>query len=266
MNSWERRLKVTTPESLALDLELAGPGARFLAFLLDLIVIIAILYLVTSLLGTLLGSILPGLGDDDTGFLAVAIAYALIILIEFGLFFGYWFVSELAWNGQTLGKKAAGIRVVMLGGFPVTTGAALIRNLIRLIDMLPPPICFVGLSSMVLSKNYQRLGDIAAGTVVVRARAFREGTGMLFLAGLNPESLLHWDTNAISAREIELIRRFLARRFLLRPAARYSVGRRLAMRYGPKVTGPPRDLPPEVLLEGIITARQIRAARHPIPA
>jgi hypothetical protein len=80
---------------------------------------------------------------------------------------GYFILFEVLWNGQTPGKKLAGIRVVKRGGLPLTSRDVLLRNLVRLVDYLPS-YCFAGLISFFASKNQQRLGDLVADTVVIR--------------------------------------------------------------------------------------------------
>lgn len=261
MQDWERRSKITTPESVTIDFQLAGPGTRFLALFIDLWVVVTLMTTVTYVL-LMLFSLFFATGVASEGdHLAAAILVSLIILIEFLIFFGYWFALEAFGGGRTLGKRALGIRAVMRGGYPLTMSASLIRNLVRIVDMIPPPYFAVGLISMALSKDYQRLGDLAAGTIVVRDRSYRAPASGFYFAGLTPAHVLHWDTSAVSNAELELIRRFLARRTQLRPGARYSTGIRLAQRFRQRISGADPNLPPEVLLEGIVLERQVRSTR-----
>lgn len=259
-HNWQRASKITTPESVALELRLVGPGTRFLALFTDLWIVMFLITLTIYIVALMFSAILSGAGGG-TSEVAGAILVLIISTVTFVTFFGYWFILETWWGGQTIGKKAVGIRVVMRGGYPLTPAASLIRNLVRIVDMLPPPLYFVGLASMAFSKDYQRLGDIAAGTVVIRDRNVREESSGFFFAGLLPEQVVHWDTSGIASADLELIRRFLARRTTLRGGARYATGVRLARRYAPMVGGADPNLPPEVLLEGIILERQIRAIR-----
>lgn len=261
MQDWERRSKITTPESVTLDFQLAGPGTRFLALFLDLWIVMTLMTAITYLLAMLISLVFATGLTSDTDELVGAILFSLIIVAQFLIFFGYWFVLEAFQGGRTLGKRALGIRAVMRGGYPLTLSAALIRNLVRIVDMIPPPYFAVGLISMSLSRDYQRLGDLAAGTIVVRDRSYRAPASGLYFAGLNPAHVLHWDTSAISNADLELIRRFLARRTQLRPGARYSIGIRVAGRFRQKVAGADPNLPPEVLLEGIVLERQARSTR-----
>lgn len=261
MQDWERRSKITTPESVTIDFQLAGPGTRFLALFMDLWIVMVLMtgvaYLLIMFFSLFFASGLASEGSE----LAGAVLVSLIILTQFLIFFGYWFVLEAFQGGRTLGKRALGIRTVMRGGYPLTLSAALIRNLVRIVDMIPPPYFAVGLIAMSLSRDYQRLGDLAAGTIVVRDRSYRAPASGFYFAGLTPAHVLHWDTSAVSSGELELIRRFLARRTQLRPGARYSIGIRLAESFSRKVTGADPNLPPEVLLEGIVLERQVRSTR-----
>lgn len=261
MQNWERRSKITTPESVTIDFQLAGPGTRFLALFIDLWIVMISMVGLTYLLIMLFTFFSAVAIDSESSELAGAIFISLIIVIQFLIFSGYWFFLEAFQNGRTVGKRAVGIRTVMRGGFPLTLSAALIRNLVRIVDMVPPPYCAIGLISMSLSKDYQRLGDLAAGTIVVRDRSYRAPASGFYFAGLTPIHVLHWDTSAVSSDELELIRRFLARRTQLRPGARYSIGIRLAESFRRKVSGADPNLPPEVLLEGIVLERQVRSTR-----
>jgi uncharacterized RDD family membrane protein YckC len=149
---------VTTPEHVAFRLETAGLGSRFLAQLLDCLVLIGVLVA----LG--LASLASG-GVSGNGPLA-AVAFAVLAVLAICL---YWTLQEALWSGQTLGKRALHLRVVDASGGPITTGQALIRNLLRLVDFLPAYYA-IGMVAVFATARNQRLGDLAAGTVVVRER------------------------------------------------------------------------------------------------
>lgn len=261
MQTWERQSKVTTPESVTIDFQLAGPGTRFLALFIDLWIVMVLMtmsmYIIMMIFSLMFSTRTASEGSE----LASAIFLSILILTQFAIFFGYWFVLEAFQGGRTLGKRSVGIRTVMRGGYPLTIQAALIRNLVRIVDMIPPPYSAVGLISMSFSKDYQRLGDLAAGTIVIRERSHRAPASGYYFAGLSPAHVLHWDTTAVSSNDLELIRRFLSRRTLLRPGARYSIGIRLADRFRALISGADSTLPPEALLEGIVLERQVRSAR-----
>jgi uncharacterized RDD family membrane protein YckC len=154
-----QELLVLSPEKTVLSFDIARVGSRILAQLLDIIVI-GIGIVLLSILISLGAAVLPGLPS-----LGVA---AILFLIALGWLI-YFILLEGLWNGQTLGKKAAGIRVRMVDGTPVTFGATLARNLLRPADLLPF-YYFLGFLAMFTNVKSQRIGDMVAGTIVVRER------------------------------------------------------------------------------------------------
>ena len=144
----DTRYQIETPEGIDLQADLAGPSPRALAFLVDFAIRIAV-YIAAS--------IVLGLAGWAYGFFLV-----LVFLLE-------WFypvVFEVMLKGQTPGKQIMGLVVVNDDLTPVTWQASIIRNLLRTADILPMGYLF-GLSSMLISQRFQRLGDLAAGTLVV---------------------------------------------------------------------------------------------------
>jgi len=151
-------LVISTPERVAFQYEIAGIGSRFLAQILDSLVITVILIAITILAASLGG--IFGSGE---------LAILIEIILGFILLAGYFLVSEAVWNGQTLGKRAARLRVVGDHGEPVTLGQAAIRNLVRIVDFLPV-FYAIGMLTLFINGRGKRLGDFAAGTLVVRDR------------------------------------------------------------------------------------------------
>ena len=149
---------VATPEHVAFRLETAGLGSRFLAQLLDCLVLAA------ALLS--LGVASAALGGLTGNGVAAAVGFAVLGVLAIGL---YWTLQEALWSGRTLGKLALHLRVVDARGGPLTVSQALIRNLLRLIDFLPLYYA-IGMVAIFATARNQRLGDLAAGTVVVRER------------------------------------------------------------------------------------------------
>lgn len=149
-------LVISTPERVAFQYEVAGIGSRFLAQVIDMLVIWAV-QLVIIVLALAVGTLLN----------AGTIGLLLGLLLTFALLAGYFLVSEAAWNGQTLGKRAFRLRVVGDQGQPLTVGQSVIRNLVRLVDFLPL-FYGIGILVMFLNRRSKRLGDLAAGTLVVR--------------------------------------------------------------------------------------------------
>jgi uncharacterized RDD family membrane protein YckC len=140
---------VETPEGIALSLRAAGPVARLLAAVIDLCARIG-LWIVTLIIGGILGAM-------GTAFVLVS-----LFLIEWA----YPIVFELGMSGATPGKRAMGLQVVMDSGLPVTPAASITRNLLRAADFLPALYAF-GALSLLMRPDFKRLGDLAAGTLVV---------------------------------------------------------------------------------------------------
>lgn len=161
---------VNTPEGIALELSPAGPVPRLLAWLLDLLLrsgISILLFITLSILGKL----------------GIGIALILFFLLEW--FYPVYF--ELRHQGQTPGKKMLQIYVAQADASPVTPAASLVRNLLRVVDFLPLLYGF-GFVSMILNRRFQRLGDLAADTVVLHQLQFK-GNGQQLKAGLEVEPI-----------------------------------------------------------------------------
>jgi len=172
---------VYSPEQVALELPLAGPTARMLAYFIDysIVTLINLVLLVTlvmaspiaSWLGDLLGRLQDELGGSDpsaafeSGTFLLLIAFVLVVQLV--VEWGYFIFSEMTTGGRSLGKSIVRLRVVGDGGMPLTLRESLGRNLLRAVDMLPV-YYLVGLVAMIVSPEAKRLGDLAAGTVVVR--------------------------------------------------------------------------------------------------
>ena len=147
--------QVETPEGLALELRAAGVFPRAYAWLLDLGIRFAVL--------TVLATPLAWLGDGGGGVMMVAM---------FLVYWGYPIAFEVLRDGQTVGKRVMGLRVVNANGTPVTWLPSVVRNLLRTVDMLPLFYGF-GLASSLMDDHGRRLGDHAAGTLVVYAERER---------------------------------------------------------------------------------------------
>lgn len=147
---------MATPERVAFRLETAGLGSRFVAHLID----------VLALAGSLVAL---GLVAYGIGLLAADAGLLLFVVAGFLLVGGTWIALEALWSGRTLGKHVMRLRVVDARGGPITAGQAVVRNVVRIVDFLPV-YYGVGVVAMFISPRNQRLGDMAAGTVVVRER------------------------------------------------------------------------------------------------
>ncbi len=152
-------VEIRTPEGVTFSLPLAGPVGRMLALTVDgavtTVAVIAISYAASPLV--------PVLGDY---------ASAAVVLLYFVVTIGYGIALEWLWNGRTLGKRVVGLRVADASGLRLTFAQVLIRNLLRAVDSLPV-FYLVGGMVCVLNVRLQRLGDLAAGTIVLRTRELK---------------------------------------------------------------------------------------------
>ena len=148
-------LKIRTPEGIEFSLPLAGPVSRMLAFAVDIGVVITIGQVMQQVLGPL-------------GFFGKDFSDAIRIVAYFVISLAYMALAEWLWRGQTVGKRLLGLRVVDAGGFRLEPSQVIVRNLMRFVDGLPA-LYLVGGIACVVSRHRQRLGDLAAGTVVIRA-------------------------------------------------------------------------------------------------
>ncbi len=187
-NQVDNSYRLTTPENISFEYQLAGPFRRVLPYLLDIFIVIvgyAALVFVIWLLVALVGALFALVGIYDV---AEFIFAMLLALIPIGWFVTYWFYSAYAetyYNGRTFGKLVANIRVLSADGHAIDGAQAMLRNLFRLIDVMPLihlgalleisdiPVVFslptgiFGLIAMSISPRFQRLGDLVAGTMVV---------------------------------------------------------------------------------------------------
>ncbi|MDQ1461287.1 MAG: hypothetical protein QOI08_2771, partial [Actinomycetota bacterium] len=148
------RVTIATPEGVTLELVLAGVGSRFVARLLDTVIQLGIILALAA-----------GVAFSSAPGFVRAIASVVIFLV----IFGYDVPFEVMNGGRTVGKNAAGIRVVGVLGEPVSLLTSAIRNILRIVDFLPV-LYAAGVVCMVATGRDQRLGDLAAGTIVVRDR------------------------------------------------------------------------------------------------
>ncbi|MDR6884571.1 RDD family protein [Bacillus sp. 3255] len=159
--SLDKEVTIITPEQVKLQFQTAGIGSRAVAHLLDgliLLVVNCILFLFVLLVSRLYsGDWLPGAADY-----MIAITIVLWIVLNLGYFVG----TEAFMGGQTPGKRWRGLRVLQNNGQSATLLSIIIRNLFRLLDMLPS-LYFLGALSIVLSPKDKRIGDMVAGTIVV---------------------------------------------------------------------------------------------------
>jgi uncharacterized RDD family membrane protein YckC len=254
----EDRIVTATPEGVSVELVLAGAGSRGVAILLDTLaqaVIVLIVLLISSIAAV----------ASRTSLLATGI-FSVFVLLDV---LGYFVILEMLTAGRSLGKLAVGLRVVRLDGRPVGFLASLVRNVVRLADYL---FFLMGLWMILGTKRHQRLGDLAAGTIVVRERraaSTRRAGSPGVLAGAEVTiaapiasafgialDASGWDVSAVTTEQVALAERFLRSRWGYAPGARVRLAARLANLIAPGVAGMPEGLVAEQLLEGVVAAKR----------
>lgn len=242
----DRTLEVRTPESIAFSYDLAGLGSRFLALAIDQAIQISTLLamFIGIVLAASRATITRHAAPPVTDRVAESILIALIVVVVFAVLFGYFIVFEAAWNGQTPGKKIVGIRVVRDGGYPIDFGASLIRNLIRVGEQLIGYYLLAAISALISPEN-KRLGDLAAGTIVVRDARLAAPAN----SGRQDPEPSYAPTAYLSGEERALIKRFLERRDALPPDRRRELAAQVAARVRKRVPLELARLDDEPLLE-----------------
>jgi uncharacterized RDD family membrane protein YckC len=229
---------IVTPDAVALDLEVATVGSRGIAYLVDL-----------TVLGT--GLVLLGLAEAtlDLGGPGVPgwAGVALVLLLLFAWQFGYPIGFETLWRGRTPGKALLGLRVVTVEGAPVGVRHATIRAVVGLLE-LTGTLGAVAILTSLVSARHQRLGDLAAGTLVIRERRARstpEAHRFLPPPGLAGYAA-QLDPSLLGPAEYAAVRDLLLRAPTLPPEVRDRLARQLATAVGARVTPPP---PPGIAAE-----------------
>jgi uncharacterized RDD family membrane protein YckC len=243
----DERVTIATPEGVEIEIVLAGLGSRFVARLLDTLVQAAVIFA--------LGVVAVASAGSEWDGVTVAIA----TVGTFAMFVAYDIVLEAVYGGRTLGKRALGIRVVGLDGEPVGFVQSAVRNLLRVADFLPA-LYVVGAASIVATRHDQRLGDLAAGTVVMRERFGGRRPTLVAPVTVPVADVQAWDVTAIGAEELAMVRHFLDRRLELPWPVRNYFANEIVGRLAPKVPGAPAGAHPEYVLEGIVVAKQSRGA------
>ncbi len=249
------RVTISTPEGIELHMVLAGMGSRFVAALVDTILKTLITYGLIFVLVSGVGSFASSVSVDESGLWGISIGLFLLFIIQSF----YDMAFEVLANGRTPGKRWSGLRVVMADGSPVTFRASAVRNLVRIVDFLPVSY-LAGMTALLVTKRNQRIGDLFAGTLVIRDR--RGGKAATAPQPPAPQqvhpAVMAWDTSSITAEELSTVRSFLERRVSLEPASRAQLAWELAARLYPKVAGAPGNLHPEYFLEALAAAKAAR--------
>ena len=238
--AFDDRMAIATPEGVEVELTLAGIGSRFIAALVDytiqIVVIVAML------------RILKPAGDAGAAIFASA---------SFLMIFFYDVLFEVLGGGRTPGKRLNGLRVVRGGGRPVTLVRSAIRNILRLIDILPG-VYAIGMTAIFISPRNQRVGDLTAGTYVIRDRYGDRRATEAEPQEIDAGAAATWDVSAVAPEDLAAVRAFLERRSGLRAQSRDTIARDLASRLRPRVGGVPGNLSDEHFLELLAAAKASR--------
>jgi uncharacterized RDD family membrane protein YckC len=260
------QISIDTPELVSIELPLAGIGSRFIALLVDYLIWGAGLVVVVILAILLL----PALRTFNK--ISAQWAEAIVIFIVFLFNWGYFTLFEAFWNGRTPGKRVAKIRVIQRSGRSIGLVESMARNLVRYVDQLPF-FYAVGVITMFVTRQHQRLGDLAAGTLVVRDRepetplwgdtGSRTFTAQLFNANVPiPEphtaiTLPALGISKLSSADLEVLEGFFSRRLDMSLATRQALAVRIAAAIQAKSgLETPAGVSVETFLEA--TARQLR--------
>ena len=227
-------LIIETPERVPLHFGLASIGNRFIACAIDHA--IQTFALVLIFLGFLL---LADTTNLESAFsTAPKWVYAVMIIVLFLILTGYFAFFEWLWSGQTPGKRWLKLRVIREDGRPITFWEASVRNLIRSFDMMPAPFYSIGLISVFSTTRDQRIGDMVAGTVVVREReAEAPAFAKVFASPVSDPALRRSfkpvdftaDINSLTEAEIQVVETFLRRRWDLSDVPRQWMAWRVSM-------------------------------------
>lgn len=221
----QAQLPIRTAEQVRVAYPLAGIGNRFLAAFLDGFLI------ALGIVGLTLLSVTVTERFPLRGVGRAALAGVFLVVVTLVLPFTYYVLLETFWNGQTMGKRVVGVRVIREDGSPVGFFQVAARNLARVVDILPPALA-VDIAVMMLSRKGQRLGDLVAGTVVVKARFERDFQRLRTKGG---DGAAHLTVRGLSGEAQRLVREFVLREPALSPGARAAVARSVAQSLRPLV-------------------------------
>ena len=227
-------LIIETPERVPLHFALASIGNRFIACAIDH----GIQGLALGLIGITAAILASFSFIEETLSSAPKWVYAVMILLLFLVFAGYFAFFEWIWNGQTPGKRWLKLRVIREDGRPITFWEAAVRNLLRSFDMMPMPFYSIGLISVFSTTRDQRIGDMVAGTVVVREReAEAPAFSQVFAAPVSDPALrrsfkpvdFQASLSSLTEAEIQVVETFLRRRWDLGDVPRQWMAWRVSL-------------------------------------
>ena len=260
------QLSIETPELVDIEMPLAGIGSRFIALLVDYLIwgagLLALIFISIIVLPAM--HVFSKHSEQWT--------IALVIFIVFLFQWGYFTLFEAFWNGRTPGKRVARIRVIQRSGRAIGLFESMARNLVRYVDWFPG-FYGVGIIAVFASRQHQRLGDMAAGTLVVRDRdtempewgesGSRTFTAQMFTASApipEPHASVTLPASGVaklSSADLEVLEGFFSRRLDMDLGTRQALAQRIALAIQAKSgLEMPQGASVETFLEA--TARQLR--------
>ncbi|MEM9947733.1 MAG: RDD family protein [Cyanobacteria bacterium P01_D01_bin.36] len=257
------RIKIQTPESVELEFVLAGVGGRAVALVVDYVILWGSLIFIGWFLAIMLSQLaqLDGLLFIDVDTLEQW-TIAIIMVVIFALYVGYFVGFETAWYGQTPGKRYARIRVIRDDAQPVRVFQTTLRSLLRPVD----DILFLGFFCILLGKREKRIGDWLAGTIVVQTdprtagKAFDVSEKSKEIA---PQLLETMDFDRVTPDNFATIREYLKRRSNLTPSARKELSVKLArtLKENVQLESLPVEMTADTFLEAVYFGYQERKER-----
>jgi uncharacterized RDD family membrane protein YckC len=243
MDTQHDKLTIETPELIPLEFPIAGIGSRFLALAVDFLI-----QFIVTLLGLIFGTLIVfqlHLSHQKTVWVEAIGVFGYFLLQS-----GYFTIFECLWNGQTPGKRWVHLRVIKESGRPITVYESVVRNLMRIVDSMPG-FYGVGIISALFSSNCKRLGDYAAGTVVVHEQPLASQAQVDWAPGA-ASAPSGYDVSRLTPEEFQLMETFLMRRAQLAPQIRAQTANQIANRLAVRLEIPAQNRPnAETLLENI---------------
>ncbi len=240
MTHLDDTFQIETPENVAFGYTIAGIGSRFLAAVWDtflLVLLQLLVYIIILFVAYSQGDLFdPAESTSGPGLFTIILG-----LLSFILFWGYYIFYEMLWNGQSPGKRWVGLRVLRVDGTPITLTESLVRNLIRLIDFMPMAYG-VGIISMFINHQSRRLGDLAAGTVVVYDQPISD-VDMLIRDSrhgydVDTSPVAGLPLNRLTEQDLQMIESYLDRRMTFHPETAHSLGQQILEKIYAKLDAP----------------------------
>lgn len=256
---------IETPEHVVFHYELAGVMSRILAAGIDALFQLIIAVVILLVLGLAAG--FGGVFGEEFGADVSMVACATVGILLFVDIWGYSILTELFMRGQTPGKRALGLRVIREGGYALSAGDVIVRNLLRIADFLPVGYV-LGMFVICLNRRNKRIGDFVAGTLVIRDAPAGPPPRQIPVAELRKlmsseaaiDDLRRAGVHGLTPEHVMLVESFLERRATLEVNARYELGRRVAAPIADRLGVAPPSHPERFLQDVLLAYRESQPA------